>query len=231
MQKKDLFLTLIIVLIIAGALGFAFYKSGGYSYLRGEQEKAPAEIKTEEKNQVITGVISDINKRANLITLTKKDFSEINLLISSETKILNLDNEEADLDYLQKGFSALAVVSFANGNSADLFVLRILKEPNIIVFSPLQNSDAENPIIVKGVARVFENTFNYELTDENGIVLSKNSLMASSSDTGLYGSFEVSIPYSVPISGQKIFLEVFDYSARDGAKQDSVLIPLNLKRQ
>lgn len=96
---------------------------------------------------------------------------------------------------------------------------------NMIVTSPTANEVIGLPLVIKGSARVFENAFNYRLLDSNGTVLAESNAMADAFDTGEFGAFTVTTSYDAP-TGTTGTLEVFDYSAKDGAVIDLVTFPI-----
>ncbi len=103
-------------------------------------------------------------------------------------------------------------------------------EANITVSSPKPNDKVSNPIIVKGQARVFENTFVYALKDKAGNELYKNYAMTDAPDMGLFGNYTVKIP--VPVFAPKdLVVEVFEYSAKDGSVTNLVRVPVELASQ
>ena len=100
---------------------------------------------------------------------------------------------------------------------------------NIEVFLPAVNAVVSNPIHVQGQARVFESQFNWRLLDNSGEILLEGNEMANAPDMGQFGPFDFWIP--VPATNnENIVLEVLDYSAKDGAPQDVVRVPLTLER-
>lgn len=100
-------------------------------------------------------------------------------------------------------------------------------EPNIIIESPKANEEVVSPIKLKGLARVFENNFNYRLTDSEGVVLSEGYGTADSPDVGLFGVFDTEIYFKS--NSDTGTLEVFSQSAKDGEEINKVIIPLFLK--
>jgi len=104
------------------------------------------------------------------------------------------------------------------------------QQKNIEVFSPQPNDKVESPIVVKGRARVFENSFAFALKDQNGSKLYENHGMAGAADIGLFGDFEVRIPVSAG-SPRSLIVEVFNYSAKDGSVENLVSIPVELVTQ
>jgi len=72
---------------------------------------------------------------------------------------------------------------------------------------------------------VFEATFQVEVAAEDGHVLVSRVVHATSG-TGTRGSFSVMV--SIPAAAGPVTLKVFDLSAKDGSRQDLVVIPLQL---
>lgn len=102
-------------------------------------------------------------------------------------------------------------------------------ETNIKVSVPKSGDEVGLPLTISGEARVFENQFNYELKDGNGKFLSSGSLYANSPDVGQFGAFNKEIFYEEPETDSGI-LEVFDYSAKDGTKENIVAVQLKFKK-
>jgi germination protein M len=89
--------------------------------------------------------------------------------------------------------------------------------PLIFVDDPAYGAPAGNPLRVTGVAAVFEAQFNYMLTNWDGLIIAEGSAMT---DNGMgWGSFDFTIPYTVDHE-QLGSLIVFDYSARDGTREN-----------
>lgn len=96
---------------------------------------------------------------------------------------------------------------------------------NMIVTSPTANERIGLPLVIKGSARVFENTFNYRLLDSDGTELAEGYSTANAPDIGEFGPFIVTTSYNAP-TGTIGTLEVFSYSAKDGAVIDLVTLPV-----
>jgi len=103
------------------------------------------------------------------------------------------------------------------------------EKPNIIVTSPKSGETIGLPLKVIGTARVFESQFNYRLKDQNGNLLAEGNALANAPEMGQYGPFEIIINYSEPKRDTGT-LEVFDYSAKDGAMIDLVTIPVKFSQ-
>jgi hypothetical protein len=98
--------------------------------------------------------------------------------------------------------------------------------PAILVESPLPFTTVRSPLHVTGTANTFEATFQYEVKDETGKVLAKNFVTATSGN-GVRGTYGVSIPFKVS-SPTKVVLTVYEVSAENGRRVNSVDIPLTL---
>jgi len=98
---------------------------------------------------------------------------------------------------------------------------------NIKVTAPILNETVDSPFMIKGEARVFESQFNWKLKNADGSVLSEGTGTANAPDMGQFGPFEIEVRYNLAQEASGT-LEVFDYSAKDGAVQDLASIPVRL---
>lgn len=98
--------------------------------------------------------------------------------------------------------------------------------PPIFVDRPAWNAPLGNPARVTGLANVFEAQFSVEISTAGGTLLASQNVMASCG-TGCWGTFDVSIPYSVdrPQAG---YLTVYDASPRDGSRENVRSYPVLL---
>ena len=101
-------------------------------------------------------------------------------------------------------------------------------KPNIVVFSPKKGDKIGLPLKILGEVRVFENTFNVRVKDEKGNILKEETLTAMQGDAGQFNLFDADINYDKPTTATG-FIEVFDYSAKDGAEIDKVSIPVKFE--
>ena len=99
--------------------------------------------------------------------------------------------------------------------------------PAILVESPLPFASVTAPLRVWGTANTFEATFDYELLDTTGKVLSRHFVTATSG-SGTRGTFDFTVPFEAPNGLGK--LVVFEESAADGSRIHQVEIPLALAR-
>lgn len=103
------------------------------------------------------------------------------------------------------------------------------EETNIVVDEPTPGSTVDLPLTLKGKARVFENAFSYRVRDADDSILIEGFSMAQSPDIGMFGPFDLDVIYPQPKSDHG-FVEVFDYSAKDGYEQDMVRIPVKFAK-
>ena len=87
--------------------------------------------------------------------------------------------------------------------------------PAIWVDRPAWGAAAGNPVRATGLSNVFEATSQLAILDAEGDVLADVTTTATCG-TGCWGTFEVTIPYSVG-SAQWGTLRVYELSARDGS--------------
>lgn len=102
-----------------------------------------------------------------------------------------------------------------------------VKEANITITSPKEGDEVSGIITVTGKARVFENTFAYALKDVDNKKIYENFGMTDAKDAGIFGNYSVKIP--VPLTASNtLFIEVFEYSAKDGSVINLVRVPVKL---
>lgn len=101
--------------------------------------------------------------------------------------------------------------------------------PAVLVESPLSFETVASPLRVTGTANTFEATFNYELTDTDGLIVDENFVTATSG-TGTRGTFDfTTAAFTVPFDGVGSLI-VFELSAKDGSRINLVEIPLRMAR-
>ena len=98
--------------------------------------------------------------------------------------------------------------------------------PAIFMDEPAYGATVDNPARIAGVANVFEATFLVEIRDALGQILARRQVMASCG-TGCWGTFDVTIPYSVG-SSQEGSVHVYDLSPRDGSIENLSSYPVLL---
>ena len=88
--------------------------------------------------------------------------------------------------------------------------------PLIFVDSPAWGEPVASPIHVDGLSNVFEAVSQVALTDDDGLILFEEMVMATCG-TGCWGDWEIDIPYEVD-RDQFGALIVWEYSAKDGSR-------------
>jgi len=97
--------------------------------------------------------------------------------------------------------------------------------PAVLVEAPTPGCRVTSSLSVWGTANVFEATFQVEVAPEDGHVL-VSQVVHATSGTGTRGSFNAMV--AIPAAAGPVTLKVFDLSAKDGSRQDLVVIPLRL---
>jgi hypothetical protein len=104
----------------------------------------------------------------------------------------------------------------------------ISQSGNIKVTRPQPNTSIESPLLVKGEARLFEGTFQMRLKDADGNLITEKFGTARAEEVGAFGSFGELLLFD-EVATETGVLELYSESAKDGAEQDLVLIPINFK--
>jgi hypothetical protein len=98
--------------------------------------------------------------------------------------------------------------------------------PAILVESPVVGETVSNPVTISGTANVFEATVNVRILDENGNEIARSFTMATCG-TGCRGDYSFSVSYKVDHE-QPGYIEVLDYSPKDGSPENVMSIPVVL---
>lgn len=113
-----------------------------------------------------------------------------------------------------------------DGELMDLPVEPAPSSENITVFEPLMNEVVDERFLVEGEARVFEQTFMWRLTDVATGDSVEDNESTNAADIGLFGPFSFKIDVPRGYGEEGMVLELFEYSAADGAQINTVEIPL-----
>ena len=100
-------------------------------------------------------------------------------------------------------------------------------EGNIVVEFPKPGDTVDFPFKAYGKARVFENQFSWRLKNSSGKIVGQGQAMANSPDMGKYGPYQIEVGFA-ETNGTNAMFEVFDNSAKDGAEQDMVSVPIKI---
>jgi germination protein M len=99
--------------------------------------------------------------------------------------------------------------------------------PPIVVESPRPGDTVKTPLHATGTADTFEATFDYDLLDAEGKVISHHFETATSG-SGTRGTFDFSIPFHVD-RAQPGTLVLYEISAANGSRIHEVRVPLRLE--
>lgn len=102
---------------------------------------------------------------------------------------------------------------------------------NLIVSSLIEKQALENPFVILGRARTFENVVNWRIRDARGKVVAQGSVMTNAKEKGSYGSFRVRAFISeIPdtVSGK---VDIYTLSPKDGSEQDVVSIQVLFSKE
>nr|WP_175989634.1 LysM peptidoglycan-binding domain-containing protein [Bacillus sp. Marseille-Q1617] len=103
-------------------------------------------------------------------------------------------------------------------------IIPIPTSRNIFVTRPLPGTAINNGQLVEGYARVFEATVNYQLRDQNGVVVSNERFATANAGAPAYGFFSTALPFDRQPTSDSGELWVYSRSAKDGSIQDLVRI-------
>jgi germination protein M len=170
--------------------------------------------------------------QSGLRTALPQDAERGGLELAGDTAMVNVTPEPPDrasraqIVYTLTAFPNVKRVSFGGGPPVRRRAFEA-QTPAILVESPLPGATVEPGFKVTGTANTFEATFNYELRNDQGRVLSKDFVTATSG-SGTRGTFAFKVPYELdePTDGT---LVVFELSAEDGSRINELEIPLRLE--
>jgi Immunoglobulin-like domain of bacterial spore germination len=89
-------------------------------------------------------------------------------------------------------------------------------------FKEVTVSKSNGNLMVKGKARVFEGVFQYAVISEKEILLENHY---QTEGAPAWGSFEITIEKEL-LTKEKVSIELFVYSAKDGSRTDILTIPI-----
>ncbi len=99
--------------------------------------------------------------------------------------------------------------------------------PPIFVDHPAWGEPVTSPIAVSGLSNVFEAVSQVMLTDDDGLPLFEDTVMATCG-TGCWGEWNVEIPFTID-RDQFGALIVWEYSAKDGSQINIREYPIQLR--
>lgn len=150
------------------------------------------------------------------------------LRVQNQGQAYYVDPLTQNIIYLDGPIAAFNVFSEHASGISNTNINTIPTEGEIIVFKPLIREKMMSPYLLRGAARVFENTVNFRLRDADNAILKEGVTTAVAPDIGFYGLFQelFSFPVSVTATGT---MEVFSLSARDGSIINLVKIPVKFR--
>ena len=128
-------------------------------------------------------------------------------------------------------------LSFLDVNDPDRYFMRVLgaetiEQPIVAssdwikIFSPKPDEQVQGTISLSGIACVFEGTVSYELLTEDDKALTRGFTTAAMGD---WGYFEEKIPVPADIDADRLVLQLYSESMKDGSKMFVIDIPLVLE--
>jgi hypothetical protein len=98
--------------------------------------------------------------------------------------------------------------------------------PPLFVDEPAWGATIASPVRVTGLANAFEATFELRIADAEGRGLAAGTVTATCG-SGCWGDFSVDVPFSLDVAGPGL-LQVYEESAKDGARQNLRVYPVTL---
>lgn len=95
---------------------------------------------------------------------------------------------------------------------------------NILVSKPLPGSTIASGQQFEGYARAFEAVINYQLRDDNDVVVTNERYATADEGGPAYGFFSTAIPFDRQPTSNAGMLWVYTISAKDGSIQDLIKI-------
>jgi len=221
MQKysKEIIITFLSAIILFGSiLGFNYYR-----------KTHPGVV--DNTSKIITGLVTEVASSAKVITIVDIKNQTYSLATVSTTKFLDVDSKEITFKDIYKGFTVEVQGEIQNDNIILSNSIKIVDQPNILIYSPTSGTKISNYFIVKGFARVFENTFSIRLKDAvSNTLYFEKSFMTKTGEMGQYGEINHAISLGETAADindkASLILEVFEYSAKDGLEINKVTVPL-----
>lgn len=113
-------------------------------------------------------------------------------------------------------------------NGADIEEEIVLENDAFRIYEPAPNTEiTDNKIVVRGQARVFEATIQYEFEDGHNI-LDEGFTTASEGAPG-WGDFEITIEFD-EVANNTGTIILFEESAKDGSRLHEIMIPVIVKK-
>lgn len=176
----------------------------------------------------VQGTIADIAASAKVVTIQQGN-SYVPIAIDSDTSIYDEGGRESDFTYLKKGFDIQ--VERKEGDQSEYIakMIRVTRAPAIIIYEPVNGTIIQDPTItIKGVARVFENSFTVRIRTASSTI-HEEPVMPYNGEMGKFGDFNYSFTLSKNVlPNENIYVDAFEYSAKDGSEINKATITLTI---
>ena len=212
-----------IVSIILGIIILAFALMLLINYFNNDDEGTQTSL-------TISGVILNIARSADVLTLESGN-QAFDVAFDKQTAIYSDTGNSIPGSDLYQGFE-VQVTGVTAGTSSYIHASRIVVEraPAIVVSAPRPgDSIISDTIKISGSARVFENTFMFEIETQEGDRILSQPIMTNAREVGTFGTFEQSIVLPTEsITSRNLVFRFFEASPRDGSETHLVEIPVTL---
>lgn len=103
----------------------------------------------------------------------------------------------------------------------------VLENEAFQIFDPAPKARVKNKIVVRGLARVFEGTIQYEFEDNHSTLDEGNTTASKTAPD--WGEFEITIEVDKS-AHRSARIILYEESEKDGSKMNELIIPVHLKR-
>lgn len=103
----------------------------------------------------------------------------------------------------------------------------VLENGAFQIFEPFPKSNVKNKIIVRGLARVFEGTIQYEFEDNHSTL--DEGYTTASRGAPEWGEFEITIEIDKS-AHRSARIKLYEESAKDGSKINELIIPVHVNQ-
>ena len=172
----------------------------------------------------VQGRIVSVPGNAREVLVRDSSGTPWTLFVSPETCISDEHHDTLALGDLLPEFEITAAGGLIGAGLVAAEAISVLRAPNIILGDPLDGDTVSAlPLVIRGHARVFENTVLYRISALRGgasdRIVGKGFTTARSSDVGRFGPFRIEwYPERGDISSldaDRLLVEVFNRDARD----------------
>lgn len=178
-----------------------------------------------DPREIVRGEIESIHTEENIMSIQTKGLLR-DVRITQETMLKDTRGEAGEWKDLERGFT-IEVQGTQEDNVLRAEAVRIIKQPNIMVFGPHADAKVGREFSITGIARTFENNILVRVVNaETGILYFRNFTTSNAPDVGRYGEYEfkVALKDTTLQDGTALRIEVFEESAKDGSEINKVAV-------